>query len=107
MPTVMCPSCSKLIPSDAVVCPYCARDMKDVRQVAPLGALGTHVSFRKARGRLTFVGYLGIIIGLAMLIIPLPTAMAGQGNPGDAGKIVLLMAVGLCFTVASYLYARR
>jgi hypothetical protein len=98
----------------AVVCKHCGRDLVGgqasapaqkvtLTGVDPFAAYHTTIQGKKT-GSITVVGYLGI--GLGVLIMLIGGAALSQGTDGgEAGFILGLVGVGV--SVASYLWVRR
>lgn len=95
-----CQFCAEEIQSTAIVCKHCGRDVAGSAPVSPLNA---PVHFTKAKGRITVIGYLGIMLGLLTVALPFIAAPPR----GDVDSIPFFLIAGTAFIVASYLYARR
>lgn len=60
----------------------------------------------KKKGKITIVGWLGICIGILMMFAS--TQMCGEAKVESEGEgIYYFFLMGLAFTAASYLWARR
>jgi hypothetical protein len=76
-----------------------------VRQSDPFAKYHTDIQGKKP-GRITFVGILGI--GLGILIIACACLMLGQANTSEAQEgVFLTMLMGIGFVVGCFLWARR
>jgi len=60
--------------------------------------------FRPAPGRLTLLGYLGILIGAAFIVVDGLALAAGAYDPFGA---LLGLFIGMVFVIGSYRFARR
>lgn len=110
--TRRCRFCQEEIALAATVCKHCRRDLipgrgsepaRDVtvRGIDPLAELHTPIKGKSA-GRLTVVGYLGIGIGVLMIM-----AAVGTASPDRPEGVLIFGLFGLGFAVASFLWARR
>ena len=59
----------------------------------------------KKKGKLTVIGWCGI--GLGILFMVCAGSMFDKAKPGEGEQICYFFLVGLGFSVASYLWARR
>ncbi len=75
-----------------------------VTGVDPMAELHTPIK-GKAKGKLTFVGKLGIVLGLIIVIV----AFISMGTAGDDYAIensFYMALIGIGFIIASFLWAR-
>lgn len=95
-----------------MVCKHCGRELVagrapatkvTVTGVDPFGAYHTPIQ-GKAAGRITVVGYLGIGLGVLVVLVGLVALVQSTTNSGG-GFVVALIGVGV--SVASYLWVRR
>ena len=59
----------------------------------------------KAKGRLTLIGIVGIMLGILIMAVGLGVAIGGNGDKAEEGFVFTL--VGLGCSIACYLWARR
>lgn len=113
-----CRFCAMDIPPAARVCPHCRRDLIPGRETNappppqnviikgadPFGHLHTDIQGKKA-GQITVVGYLGI--GLGVLMVLVAGLALSQSSPNNAGGAFVIALMGIGVSVASYLWVRR
>lgn len=112
-PTKKCPFCGEEILEVAVKCKHCGSMLDGTGQeksvtvtgVDPFAELHTPIK-GKAKGKLSFVGKLGIGVGVLAVIAGF-ASMGASGSDFEMQNSFVFILVGLGFIVASYLWARR
>lgn len=116
-PVRKCRFCDSEISPAARVCPHCRRDLVPGRNTTassspqevvikgadPFGHLHTDIQGKKA-GSITVVGYMGIGLGVLMVLVAGLAMSQGQRN-AEGGFVIALMGIGVA--IASYLWVRR
>jgi predicted nucleic acid-binding Zn ribbon protein len=85
-------------------CPFCAEDIQDEAiKCRHCGSMLVAAQPRE-KGRVTVIGYLGIVIGVLMIVVGV--LMLGSGGSDAFGSYITLM-MGFLFVIGSYQGARR
>lgn len=71
---------------------------------APFAEYHTEIQGKK-KGKLTVIGWLGIGLGILFMVVAGMTF--GQAKPGEEEVIFYFFLIGLGFSIASFLWARR
>jgi DNA-directed RNA polymerase subunit RPC12/RpoP len=106
---IACPMCGEMIMRTAKICRFCRHSLTGdntpqevkVAQIDPSAIFHTDISGKK-KGKLSFIGILGVLLGTFFIIwgaMQLP-----EGN-GFAGFVIMLK--GILIGVFCYLWARR
>jgi len=110
-----CRFCAEEIQDAAVVCKHCGRDLIPGRATAspaqkvtitgadPFAAYHTPIQGKKT-GAITVVGYMGIGLGVLIVLVGIVALFAGT-DAGAGGFLLSLIGAGVA--VASYLWVRR
>ena len=97
----------------AVKCKHCGSmlDGSDKAQKVavvekdPFAEYHTEIKGKK-EGKLTGIGFMGVILGIVIMLVSMGGCFTSN-NPNDGEGIFIMFMVGLCFTIMSYLWARR
>ena len=108
-----CRFCGEDILASAIKCKHCGSmldgsEMKQrvaVVEKDPFAEYHTDIKGKK-EGKLTAIGVFGIILGILIMCISIAGCLTSN-NPEVGEGIITMFMVGLFFTIASYLWARR
>jgi len=111
--TKKCPFCGEEILAVAVKCRHCqsmldgSEQDKEVRVtgIDPMAELHTPIK-GKAKGKLTFIGKLGIILGFLIIIVAF-ISMGTAGEDFEIENLFYMALMGIGFIIASFLWARK
>ena len=111
--TKKCPFCKEEILEGAIKCKHCgsmldgsSQEKKVVVSGAdPFAELHTPIK-GKTKGKLTFIGKLGIGVGILFMLGGFIT-MGSAGPDYEIQNSFFIVLIGLGFSAASYLWARR
>ena len=111
--TKKCPFCGEEILTVAVKCKHCqsmldgSEQNKEVKVTGtdPMAALHTPIK-GKSKGKLTFIGIVGIIWGFLMVIATVH-GMVTASYDDEIGSLFFPLLVGVGFIIASFLWARK
>lgn len=111
--TKRCQFCGEEILEVAIKCKHCGSMLDgseeskkvSVEGIDPMAELHTPIK-GKSKGKLTFVGKLGIIVGLLFIIFSI-YSMGTATYDIEFQNLMFVALIGLGFIIASYLWARR
>jgi DNA-directed RNA polymerase subunit RPC12/RpoP len=106
---IACPMCGEMIMRTAKICRFCRHSLTGdntpqevkVAQIDPSAIFHTDISGKK-KGKLSFIGILGVLLGTFFIIWG--AMLLPEGN-GFAGFVIMLK--GILIGVFCYLWARR
>ncbi len=108
-----CPFCGEEILQVAIKCKHCGSMLDGSEQekkvtvagVDPFAELHTPIK-GKAKGKVTFIGKLGIGLGILIMAMGVFT-MTSAGGDTEMESSFIIILVGLGASVASFLWARK
>ena len=111
--TKRCPFCGEEIMEVAIKCKHCGSMLDGTGQEQKVSVSGLdptaelHTPIKgKAKGKLTFIGKLGIGLGILIMFMA-GYSMANAQYDVELEQLLVMLLIGLGFSVASYLWVRR
>lgn len=108
-----CPLCGESILAVAKKCKHCGSMLDgsgtiqkvNVAEKDPFAEYHTDIKGKKA-GKLSGIGIMGVILGVVMMLASIASCFATD-DIEEGQNIFVLFMVGLGFSIASYLWARK